>query len=47
MDRSSLIVIVMPITTMIALFTGIAVPFVAASRSRRGHARRPLACQMS
>ena len=33
MDRSSLIVVVMPIMTLIALFTGIALPFIAASRS--------------
>jgi hypothetical protein len=38
MDTSSLIVIVTPITTLIALFTGIAVPFIAASRSGRRHA---------
>ena len=44
MDRSSLIVTVTPIATLISLFTGVALPFVAASRSRRGHARRPLAC---
>ena len=37
MDRSSLIVAVMPITTLIALFTGIALPFIAASRSGRSH----------
>ena len=43
MDRSSLIVVVMPIMTLIALFTGIALPFVAASRSGRSHARRRLA----
>ena len=33
MDGSSLIVVVMPITTLIALFTGIALPFIAGSRS--------------
>ena len=44
MDSSSLIVTVMPIATLISLFTGVALPFVAASRSRRSHARRPLAC---
>ena len=38
MGRSSLIVAVMPITTLIALFAGITLPFVAASRSGRGHA---------
>ena len=43
MDRSSLIVVVMPITTLIALFTGITLPFVAASRSGRRHARGPRA----
>ncbi len=35
MDRSSLIVVVMPITTMVALFIGIAVPFIAAGRPGR------------
>ena len=44
MDRSSLIVTVMPVATLISLFTGVALPFVGASRSRRSHARRPLAC---
>ena len=43
MDGSSLIVVVMPITTLIALFTGIALPFIAGSRPGRSHARR-LAC---
>ena len=38
MDRSSLIVAVMPIMTLIALFTGIALPFIAGSRSGRSHA---------
>jgi hypothetical protein len=42
MDGSSLIV-VMPITILVTVFTGIALPFIAASRSSRGHARRPLA----
>ena len=42
MDRSSLIV-VMPVTTLIALFTGIVLPFIAASRSGRSHAGGPLA----
>jgi hypothetical protein len=37
MDRPSLIVAVMPITTLIALFTGIALPFIAGSRSGRSH----------
>ena len=45
MDRSSLIVIVMPITALIALFTGITSPFIAGSRSGRSHARRPLASE--
>jgi len=35
MDRSSLIVAVMPITTLIALFTGIALPFGAAGWKAR------------
>ena len=39
MDRPSLIFIVMPIVILIALFTGIALPFIAASRSGRSHAR--------
>jgi hypothetical protein len=43
MDRSSLIVAVMPITTLIALFTGITLPFIAGSRSGRSHVREPLA----
>ena len=43
MDTSSLIVAVMPVTTLIALFTGIALPFIAASRSGRSHAGGPLA----
>ena len=41
MDRSSLIVAVMPITTLIALFTGTALPFIAGSRSGRSHAGEP------
>ena len=41
MDRSSLIVAVMPITTLIALFTGITPPFIAGSRSGRSHAGEP------
>jgi hypothetical protein len=40
MDTSSLIVAVMPITTLIGLFTGTALPFIAASRSGRSHPRR-------
>jgi hypothetical protein len=43
MDRPSLIVVVTPITTVIALFTGMALRFITASRSGRGHARGPLA----
>ena len=39
MDRPSLIFIVMPIVILIALFTGMALPFIAASRSGRSHAR--------
>ena len=35
MDGSSLIVVVTPITTLITLFTGIALPFIAASRPGR------------
>ena len=38
MDRSSLIVAVIPITTLIALFTGVTLPFIAGSRSGRSHA---------
>ena len=43
MDGSSLIVVVMPIMTLIALFTGIALPFIAARRSGRSHAAGRLA----
>ena len=43
MDTSSLIVVIAPSMTLIALFTGIAVPFIADSRSGRRHAGRPLA----
>ena len=43
MDMSSVIVIVTPITTLIALFTAIGLPFIAASRSGRRHAWGPLA----
>jgi hypothetical protein len=39
MEGSSLIFIIVPITIPIALFTGIALPFIAASRSGRSHAR--------
>ena len=38
MDRPSLIVAATPILTLIALFTGITLPFIAASRSGRSHA---------
>jgi hypothetical protein len=41
MDSSSLIVAVMPVTTLIALFSGLALPFISGRRSGRGHARRP------
>ena len=40
MDTSSLIVAVMPIVTLIGLFTGIALPFIAASRPGRSRPRR-------
>ena len=43
MDTSSLIVIVMPIMTLIVLFTAIALRFIVASRSRRSNVGRPLA----
>ena len=43
MDTSSSIVIVMPIIALIALFTGIALPFIAGSRSGRSHAAGRLA----
>ena len=43
MDGSSLIVAVMPIMILIALFTGIALPFIAGSGSGRSHAGRRLA----
>ena len=43
MDESSLIVAVMPITTLITLFSGITLPFVAGSRSGRRHAGGPRA----
>jgi hypothetical protein len=43
MDRSSLIVAVMPLTTLITLITGVALPFIAGSRSRRSHASGRLA----
>jgi hypothetical protein len=42
MDRSSLIVVVIPIVIPIALFTATTLPFIAASRSGRSHARRRL-----
>jgi hypothetical protein len=42
MDGSSLFVAVMPVTTLIALFTGIALPFIAASRpGRKARPRQP------
>ena len=43
MDGSSWIVIVTPIVTLIALFTGIALPFIAVSRCGRSRAGGPLA----
>jgi hypothetical protein len=43
MDGSSLIVIDMPILILIALFTGIALPFIVASRSGRSHTEARLA----
>ena len=43
MDGSSLIVVVMPIMILIALFTGIALPFIAGCRSGRSHAGGRLA----
>ena len=39
MDSPSLIFIVMPVVILIALFTGMALPFIAASRPGRSHAR--------
>ena len=38
MDTPSLIAVLMPVTTLIALFTGIALPFIAGRRSGRSHA---------
>ena len=43
MDGSSLIVVDMPIMILIALFTGIALPFITGSRYGRSHAGRRLA----
>ena len=43
MDGSSLIIVVMPMMTLVALFTGIALRFIAGSRSGRSHAPRRLA----
>jgi len=43
MDESSLIFIIVPIAIPIALFTGIALPFIAGSRSGRSRAGGPLA----
>jgi hypothetical protein len=40
MDTSSLSVAVMPVTTLIALFTGTALPFIAARRPGRSHPQR-------
>ena len=44
MDGSSLIIVIMPVMTLVALFTGIALPFIAGSRPGRSHAARRLAC---
>ena len=41
MDTPSLIAVLMPVTTLIALCTGIALPFIAGSRSGRSHAGEP------
>ena len=43
MDTPSLIAVLMPVTTLIALCTGIALPFIAGCRSGRSHAGGPLA----
>ncbi|HEV2257178.1 MAG TPA: hypothetical protein VGS06_28940 [Streptosporangiaceae bacterium] len=43
MDRPSLIAVVIPLMIPIALFTGLALPFIAARRSGRRHAGRRLA----
>jgi hypothetical protein len=43
MDTSSLVAAVTPIIIPIALFTGVALPFIAGSRSGRSHAGGPLA----
>ncbi len=43
MDRSSLFVAIMPTVTLIALFTGIALPFIAAGRAGHSHPGGPLA----
>jgi hypothetical protein len=43
MDTSSLIVAITSVTTLIALFTGVALPFIAASRPGRRHAGERLA----
>ena len=43
MDGSSLIAVVMPVMTLIALFTGVALPFIAGRRPGRSHAGGPLA----
>ena len=47
MDRPSLIFVVMPVVILIALLTGITLPFIAASRSGRSHARGERHAQMS
>jgi hypothetical protein len=39
MDRSSMILVVLPVATQLALFMGTALPFVATSRSGRSHPR--------
>ena len=43
MDRSSLILAVIPGTTLVALLIGLALPFIAAGRSRRSRRRGPAA----
>jgi hypothetical protein len=43
MDGSSLIIVVMPMMTLVALFTGIALRFIAGSRSGGSHRARRLA----
>ena len=41
MDTSSLTAVVMPIMILMALFTGITLPFIASTRSRRSRAGEP------